>query len=211
MRRKGLFEKSTTIVVLFLAIFFSISAFANENDGHEAGSDHESHAVTTDSAHSDSGHHEASAEDEEFEPSKLILEHIGDSHDWHLWGHTSVHLPVILWTDKGLETFSSGKFNHGHDQYQGKHYRYAIEHEHIKVVNEQGLVDEEASKNLIDLSITKNVASMFMSMILLFFIFFGVARAYKKTEGKAPKGFQSLIEPIILFVRDDIAKPNLGV
>lgn len=212
MRRSGLFTKKLNSFLLFSAIFcFSyLPTFSNEVEKHPT------HSVeNSDSMHvaghenlADSAHVEH--EESEFNASELILEHIADSHDWHLWGHTSVHLPVILKTDKGFEFFSSGKFNHGHDAYKGKYYTYKMEHEHIKVVDEQGNVNEEASHNIIDFSITKNVMSMFLSIAILLLIFTSVASAYKKREGKAPKGFQSLIEPIIIFVRDEIAKPNLG-
>ena len=62
----------------------------------------------------------------------------------------------------------------------------------------------------LDFSITKNVASLFLSVIALIIIFLTVARAYKRNEKHAPKGLQSLLEPIIIFVRDDIAKSSLG-
>ncbi len=148
--------------------------------------------------------------EEKFNTSKVIMEHIADGHDWHLWGHTSIHLPVILYTDKGIECFSSGKFNHGHDAYAGNHYTYALVENKVKVVTPDGQVNEEASSHLIDLSITKNVASMMISMLFLFLIFFSVASAYKKRGIAAPKGLQSWLEPIIIFVRDEIARPNLG-
>ncbi|SKB49103.1 F-type H+-transporting ATPase subunit a [Parapedobacter luteus] len=149
--------------------------------------------------------------DEEFEPTKVIMEHISDAHDWHLWGHTSIPLPVILYTDKGFEFFLSSAFHHGEHDHPGKHYTYRlVDKKKIKVVNAAGAVDEEASKNVWDFSITKNVASMFLSVIVLLLIFTSVARAYKRREGKAPKGLQSFLEPIILFVRDDIARPNIG-
>lgn len=212
MRRRGLFTKKLNSFLLFSAIFcFSyLPTFSNEAEKH-----HENHVETSDSSHAvdhskmaDSAHSEHG--EKEFNASELILEHIADSHDWHLWGHTSVHLPVILKTDKGFEFFSSGKFNHGHDAFTGKHYTYKMEHEHIMVVDDKGIVNEEASHSIIDFSITKNVMSMFLSIVILVLIFTSVASAYKKREGKAPKGFQSLIEPIIIFVRDEIAKPNLG-
>ncbi len=211
MRRSGFFTKKLNSFLMFSAVFcFSfLPGYSNEVENHS-----ENHSENADSAavhegvNSDSSHAEHG--EEKFNASELILEHIADSHDWHLWGHTSVHLPIILYTDKGLECFSSGKFNHGHDKVVGKHYTYVIEHEHIKVVNADGTINEEASKAIVDISITKNVMSMFLSMIILMLIFTSVASAYKKREGKAPKGFQSLIEPIILFVRDEIAKPNLG-
>ncbi len=148
---------------------------------------------------------------EEFEPTKMIMEHIADAHDWHLWGHTSLPLPVILYTDKGLEVFSSGQFHHGEHDYQGKHYTYRlVDKKKIQVVNAAGSIDEEASKKVWDFSITKNVASMFLSVLIILVIFISVAQTYKKREGRAPKGLQSFLEPIILFVRDDIARPNIG-
>ncbi len=209
MRRRGFFTKNLKSILLISAVFCIsvVGAKASNSENHTSDStiikDSVSHA--NDSAHA--GDH---AEEEEFNASELILHHIADAHEWHLWGHTSVGLPVILYTDKGLEMFSSSNFHHGKDAYKGKYYTYKIEHNHIKVVNEAGEIDEEASKKVMDFSITKNVASMFMSMIILVIIFTSVASAYKKREGKAPKGFQSLIEPIIIFVRDEIAKPNLG-
>lgn len=202
------FVKST-IIALFVSLC-TITATANES--HPA-TDSASHAVVDTAMHANAEvatHHEAGHEEEKFNASEMILEHIGDSHDWHLWGHTSIHLPVILYTDKGIECFNSGVFNHGHDHYAGKYYTYAIEHEKIKVVNEAGEVDTEASAKVLDFSITKNVASMFLSVALLLIIFVSIAAAYKKRAGKAPKGLQSLLEPIILFVRDEIARPNIG-
>jgi F-type H+-transporting ATPase subunit a len=148
--------------------------------------------------------------EEKFDPTTAIMEHIADSHDWHLWGHTSLHLPVILYTDKGLESFSSGKFEHGEKIHQGKYYNYGLIEDKIYAVNAAGEIDKEASANVYDFSITKNVAAIWLAVALLLIIFKSVASSYKNREGKAPKGFQSLIEPIILFVRDDIAKPNIG-
>lgn len=149
--------------------------------------------------------------EKDFNPSETILEHIADSHYIHFGGESYMALPVILYTNKGLEVFSSAKFDkdkeHATETYQGK-YNYKLIGDKIKAVNAAGEVDAQTS--VYDFSITKNVVSLWMSVILLLVIFFGVARAYKKTVGKAPKGFQSLIEPIIVFVRDDIARPNIG-
>lgn len=182
----------------FIIIFAVLSTFSVAQTA-----DSNSAAVTpvTDEAHGE----------EDFKPTDVIMEHISDAHDWHLWGHTSIPLPVILYTDKGMEFFLSSRFHHGEHDYQGKHYTYRlVDKKKIKVVGSDGGVDEAASGNVWDFSITKNVASIFLSVFLLVLIFSSVARAYKKREGKAPKGFQSFIEPIILFVRDDIARPNIG-
>ncbi|WP_353195123.1 F0F1 ATP synthase subunit A [Parapedobacter defluvii] len=185
--------------ISFLAIFAVLATFSVTNSAK---------AAVADTAASVS--HEAHGE-EEFEPTKMIMEHISDAHDWHLWGHTSIPLPVILYTDKGIEVFLSSEFHHGEHDYQGKYYTYRlVDKKKIRVVGAGGEVDEAASQNVWDFSITKNVASMFLAVILLLLIFTSVAGAYKKREGKAPKGLQSFLEPIILFVRDDIARPNIG-
>ncbi|SER75830.1 F0F1 ATP synthase subunit A [Pedobacter rhizosphaerae] len=148
--------------------------------------------------------------EEKFEPTKVIMEHIADSHVWHIVGHYSVPLPIILYTDKGIEMFSSAQFHHGEHDYAGQYYTYRLDDEKIKVVGADGNIDVVSSKKVYDFSITKNVAAMWISVILLLIIFTGVASSYKKRVGKAPKGLQSLLEPIIVFVRDDIAKPNIG-
>ncbi|PPL00860.1 F0F1 ATP synthase subunit A [Parapedobacter indicus] len=185
--------------ISFIAIFAVLATFSVTNIAKAAITD--TVAATGHEAHGE----------EEFEPTKMIMEHISDAHDWHLWGHTSIPLPVILYTDKGMEVFLSSKFHHGEHDYQGKYYTYRlVDKKKIKVVDTGGEVDEAASQKVWDFSITKNVASMFLAVIVLLLIFSSVARAYKKREGKAPKGLQSFLEPLILFVRDDIARPNIG-
>lgn len=145
-----------------------------------------------------------------YDPTVAILEHIADSHYWHLGGKTSFPLPVILFTDKGLETFSSAHFEHGKEAYTGKYYTYKLINDKVRVIDNSGKVDEAANKKIYDFSITKNVVALWLACILLLVLFLSVASAYKKTTGKAPKGFQSFIEPVIVFVRDDIARPNIG-
>lgn len=148
-----------------------------------------------------------------FNVTETILEHIKDDHSWHMWGHTSIHLPVILYTPKGLEIFSSSKFLDEHHEsisYQGQ-YLYKIVEGKTKIINEQGLVDKAASQQLWDISITKNVASLLVSVFIILIVLLSVSSAYKKTGVKtAPKGVQSFMEPIILFVRDEVAIPNIG-
>jgi F-type H+-transporting ATPase subunit a len=154
-----------------------------------------------------SDEHEIEHKEEKFNAGKLIIEHISDSHDWHLWGHTSIPLPVIVYSkDKGLDVFSSSRFEHGHATYNG----YALKENHIVAVNDDGTENEEATASIWDLSITKNTASLLISVILMLFLFISIARAYAKNPNKAPKGMQSLLEPIIIFVRDDVAKASIG-
>jgi F-type H+-transporting ATPase subunit a len=149
-----------------------------------------------------------------FDPGHMITEHIADAHDWHLWGHTHVPLPVIVYTSSGFECFSSGVFRnhetHAFQDFTGKHHTYRLQDEEIVVVGSNGLVDESLSNSIIDLSITKNVLTIFMVSAILLLVFLSVARAYARKPGQAPKGLQSFLEPIILFIRDDVAKPSIG-
>ena len=147
----------------------------------------------------------SSSEGEEFNPGEMIMHHVKDAHSWHLFdGHYgTLHLPIILYSEQnGLEIFSSSNFydeHHNLVEYKG----YKLEHEHVKVVD-----NEEA--HVYDLSITKNVLMLFVNAVILIFIFTAVARGYKKNAGKAPKGIQSFFEPIIIYLRDEVIKPNIG-
>lgn len=152
----------------------------------------------------------AQEKDKKFDPKDVILEHIGDSHSWPVIGKTTLPLPIILYTNKGVEVFSSKKIEAEGSVYAGANYNYKLENNKVKVVDASGRIDEDASKKVWDFSITRNVISMFMSFTILIIIFFSVSSSYKKREGKAPKGLQSFLEPLVLFVRDDIAIPNMG-
>jgi len=155
----------------------------------------------------------ANKEEGSFNVTETILEHIKDDHSWHLWGHTSISLPVILYTPQGFDVFSSEKLvdeHHAPVVYKGK-FDYKLVEGKAKIVNAAGEVDVAASKKLWDFSITKNVASLFISVIILLLVILTAAGAYKKNGvTSAPKGLQSFMEPIVLFVRDEIALPNIG-
>ncbi len=149
-----------------------------------------------------------------FDASTFILEHIADSHEWHILTkkngeNVAIYLPVILYSkEKGLDIFSSKKLADG-NEYKG----YKLEEEgdlqgKIVSVNKEGTVDE---KNLpLDLSMTKAVIGMLSAAIIGLLLFLSLARSYRKSGISYPKGIQSFLEPVILFVRDDIAIPNLG-
>lgn len=155
--------------------------------------------------HHDQAHAEASHEAAEFNVSEVILDHVKDAYTWHFWeGHYgTLYLPVILYSaENGLEIFSSSNFyddHHNHVAYKG----YQIEGNKIISVATGQPVS-------LDLSITKNVLMLFINAGLLLLIFLGVAKGARKNAGAAPKGIQSFFEPIILFVKDEIVKPNIG-
>lgn len=144
-------------------------------------------------------------------PADVIIEHISDGHEFHFFSvgefHATIPLPVVLYSpQKGLDIFMSSKFHHGEEAHNG----YKLEHGKIHAVKEDGTPDE--SVQVYDFSLTRNVVQMIISLILLVWIMTGIARKYKKGEGttKAPTGLQNAIEPVITFVRDEVAKPNLG-
>ncbi len=163
--------------------------------------------------------HEGAAEaakDEKYNPVPFIMHHIQDAHNWHLWGegHNSVgiSLPVILW-DNGLKVFSSEKFGHEEESVadiDGKFYK--VYHNKIYETNAAGDLDmhegHPTNKQPLDFSITKVVAQMILAAVILLIIGFATASSYKKSQ--VPSGIAKFIEPIVVFVRDDIALQNIG-
>lgn len=152
-------------------------------------------------ASSDAAGHETQ---KEFDASEVIFGHISDAHDWHITdinGHpVSIPLPVIIYhPENGFTSFMSSRFEHGHASYEG----YSL--------NEEGKIVAADNAAIKDLSITKNVANMLLSIVLLLLIMTSVAKKYKKNGSqKAPSGFQNALEPVIIFIRDEVGKPNLG-
>ncbi len=156
-----------------------------------------------------------SVENKAFNPGEMIIEHISDNHEWHVYGDIHIPLLVIVKTDKGFEFFSSGNFRnhetHELQSYTGKNYTYALKEGKIVVwdaaMNKE---NEVATKSVLDVSITKNVVTLFIVVALMLYFFLSVAASYKKRVGQTTKGLQSVFEPLIIFVRDDIAKASIG-
>jgi F-type H+-transporting ATPase subunit a len=147
------------------------------------------------------GEHSPEGE-EAFDIGQMIMHHISDSHEWEYAHGLVIPLPVILYSaDRGIESFLSSKFHNPQHEYQG----YRLEHG-----EREEIVPVDESRQVYDFSITKNVASMLLSAVLLLLVFGTVAKAYTKRPGKAPRGFQSAMEVIILFIRDEVVKPNIG-
>ena len=167
---------------------------------------------------------EAQVEEKKFDISSMIFHHIGDAHEWHFatigQTHLSINLPVILYSsDRKLEMFSFSKLkNHGESHDMPIYHGYQADH-HGKIISTESGRFVSGSKDpneanggvkIYNISITKNVASLMLSVIILFSVFFSVAAGYKKRKGAAPAGIQSFFEPIIVFIRDEIAIPNIG-
>jgi F-type H+-transporting ATPase subunit a len=190
----------TLLLSFFLLI--SVAGFASENEDKESS-------------------------EEAFDVTGMIMHHIKDAHDFHIldWkGHAvSFPLPVILWTDNGLVTFMSSEFLHDD---QGKvvvekgDQKFVKVHEEIYYANPTAdghgsFVSHDAEHHPtnakpLDFSITKLVFSMFLSMALLLWIFGMSSRAYRKSENGVPTGIAKFTEPLIVFIRDEVAIPNIG-
>lgn len=163
--------------------------------------------------------HGTEPKEEKFDAAKVIFGHVLDNHEYHFTEYTdengvkhpvSIPLPIIIYSpQKGFTVFSSSRFEEGHAAYQG----YKLDEKEGKIVAvgaDNETVDE--SVKVYDLSITRNVVQMFIGLGILVWLMLSVAASYKKGKGvtSAPKGKQNLIEPVITFVRDEVAKPNLG-
>ncbi len=162
-------------------------------------------------------------EKSDFDPVAFAFDHVLDAHEVHIAGEgassITLPLPIILWTEKGLVTFLSSAFHHdneGHHIVEKKGLNFVKYHEKIYQLNagESHIIfkGKEVVNAIqpLDFSITKAVFTMFLVAFLLFFVFFKVARFYKKNGAVAPRGIVSWMEPLVLFVRDDIAEPNIG-
>jgi F-type H+-transporting ATPase subunit a len=167
-----------------------------------------------------------------FDANEVIFGHIMDAHEFHFlsWKdgegkthHATIPLPVILYSpQRGLTTFLSSGFHHGEKDCKG--YTLLTEEKiaewkldpkkfnigQIVAVNDRGELD--ASVKVYDISLTRNVVQMLLALGLLVWVMLSVAKKYNKGEGvhSAPKGMQNAMETVINFIRDDVAKPNLG-
>lgn len=207
-------------VFVLLLVFFSNSGFSDNSNKHS----HDTHATqahnTPITGHNEKQHnaehetanqHNATHATEKFNPGSYIIDHIVDAYSWHIFTwkgkHVSVPLPVILYShEQGLVVFSSAKFHHGHSTY--KNFEIAQGGEH-----DGKIIEHNASGEVLlplDFSITKNVTALLFSVVLICWMFISIANSYKRNPKSAPKGMQSFLEPIIIFIRDDIAKASIG-
>ncbi len=181
----------------------------------------------------------ASGAEGAYDAKEFAMHHVADAHEWHIVGGLTIPLPCIVIHD-GLHVFMSNKMpaaHHGtsepeavpahsdeagvaghdghptpdgHSTPQTDHTEHHAETYKGFYYNESGKIVHEDGGFTLDMSITKNVATLMLVALIMIFIFTSVAKAYGRREGQAPKGLQSFMEPLILFVRDEVVKPNLG-
>jgi F-type H+-transporting ATPase subunit a len=197
--------KTILSYLLGALFFFLIIAARPQQHEHEQQPGQSEEHLTT-------GEHEETSSEEKFVPGEFILEHIGDAYEWHILTyknfHLSIPLPVIVFSQtKGLNIFMFSKFHHGHETYKDFKYETTGENKG-KVVEILG--DGSTVPPLLDLSFTKNCFAILVTVILMLWVFISVAKAYRERPGKAPSGLQNFAEPIIIFIRDEIAIPSIG-
>jgi len=189
-------RKITLKTITFLAFLISFVSFAKEEESAKG--------------------------DIKTEIKEYIQHHLEDSYDFSLTSYTKDNgehvyigfpLPVIIW-DNGLKVFSSSKFHHGESVAQVGDNYYKNYHNKIYKTDAAGTInyDEEHHPTNVkpfDISFTKNVAVIFLVGLLMFFLFKSLAQSYAKNNGIA-KGAGRFFEPIVMYIRDDIAIPNIG-
>lgn len=160
------------------------------------------------------------------EINDYIQHHVKDSHDFHLFDYFSngekhevgFPLPVILWGENGLTTFMSSAFHHddsGSVIVEKGGSRFVKSHGVIYELNDGAETVEfdaahhptNATKPF-DWSITKSVFGILLIGLLMLLWFGKLGRQYKTKS--VPTGFGRVLEPLVIYVRDEIAKPNIG-
>ncbi len=201
--------KKDNIVKILLAVFLvfiSVDSYAQEH-----GEEHTENSEV---------HEGPGAVDTKEEVKEYIDHHLQDSHYFNFYSdgvtgeHVGFPLPVILYDlDNGLKVFSASEFHHGEELVEKEGQHYKLYHSKIYKTDAAGTITYKengypSNERPIDLSITKNVLAMLFVASLMFFMFKSLASSYKKKD--LPGGFGRVLEPLVLYVRDDIAKPNIG-
>jgi F-type H+-transporting ATPase subunit a len=205
-------RKPLNVIVAFAFAMLPLVGVANNP------SDSTAVAHSEEVVHVEEGHHETEPLSKNDKVDAYIQHHLQDSHDFNFFSdeeeglHYGFSLPVILF-DNGIQFFSSSKLHHGEAVAEHNGNFYKLYHGKIYKTDAEGTItyDEHhhpTNVKPLDFSITKNVVSMLFTSALLLLMFVGLAKSYKK--GAIPTGFGRVLEPLIIFIRDEIAIPNIG-
>ena len=142
------------------------------------------------------------------DPKGIIFEHLGDTYGWAApFSHsTYIPLPIIVRDCNGdWHVFSSARVEHG-ATYDG--FKISSEGEYKgKLV---GTDANGAEYRPLDISITKNVAALFISALVVVLCVMSIYRWYKKNPLKAPRKGTAFLELIVEFVYSSVVRPTLG-
>ena len=152
----------------------------------------------------------------------MVFGHVSDSHEWHLFSTkgaqegventVALPLPIIVYQPgKGFTSFLSNNFEEWQKAPDGvTNVSNSYKGYHLEMNMKEKVIADDGSK-IYDLSITKNVLSMLIGVVLLLWAMSSVAKQYaQRGVMKSPTGFQNAIEVIVIFIRDEVARPNLG-
>ncbi|WP_395065508.1 F0F1 ATP synthase subunit A [Flavobacterium sp.] len=186
-------------------------------------SDSTSVEVQTVAKTAEASHEEVEKTPEE-ERAEFIQHHLLDSHDFHLFSygkesghekHVGIPLPVILWQD-GLHFFMSSEFHHGEAVAESNGKYFAINHHDGMIYNTDvkgtfNVNEEHHTTNTkpIDFSITKSIVMILIVALIMLIVFRNLGKSYVKNGGIAT-GAGRFFEPLVLYIRDEIAIPNIG-
>jgi F-type H+-transporting ATPase subunit a len=210
-------NKALSFIIATFVVCLPFTSFANPETDTTSTQTVATHEVAKSA-------HEAHAEptDVKSKVKAFIKHHVLDSHEFSFFqdDETGVHygfsLPIIIW-DNGFQIFSSSKFEHGEAVAESNGNFYKINHHDGKIykTDAAGTITEDEKSGHptnvrpLDLSITKSVVSIMIAALLMFIIFSGLAKSYAKNNGIA-SGVGRIFEPVVLYIRDEIAIPNIG-
>jgi F-type H+-transporting ATPase subunit a len=104
---------------------------------------------------------ESSSDEEQVDAFGLIMDHISDSHQWHVIDYTNRHgnpvhismpLPVILWHNNSLWFYSSDDFYHSdHTQPFGNDF-VVLKDEHFYITDHNGTINTDEAGEITNAS-----------------------------------------------------------
>ncbi len=196
------------LILVFGLLAFNYSSFGQEGENHENATSEE--------------HESAHEEKKGINITELVFGHVSDAHEWHLFSlhgengeekEIAMPLPVIVYRPGiGLSVFSYSRFHeagHFHEDEAGNKISGEYDGLYVEKNMKEKIKAVDGSK-VYDFSITKNVLSMLVGVLLLLWLMPSAAKKYKSGATVAPKGFQNALEVIVIFIRDEVARPNLG-
>lgn len=221
-------KKNLRVLVALALVLMPFTSQANDDQHHQeeihhSEEEHQHPHEGTHDSHSEehhSSHNESKGDgiSNQQEIDAYTQHHLADSHDFTFFSdektghHYGFPLPVIIF-DNGLKVFMSSEFHHGEQVVEKEGQHYKLYHGKIYKTDAKGTIayDEHhhpSNEKALDFSITKNVLSILVISLIMFLLFVSLAKGYKK--GPIPTGFARVLEPLVLFVRDEIARPNIG-
>ena len=195
MNRLRIISSKCFIAFVTITLLFCFNGSAQHGE-------HTATTTTHETAPAAEGHEGAVGD--KFDPVPLIMHHVSDANEYNLFADFTIPLPVIIYNKTTGAWFktSSSNFHAHHGDGTVEVDGYVMSHSRVHPT--------DYTQSYIDFSITKNVFVMMMGLLILTLIFISLTKKYKNTHGQAPKGLQSVLEPVFDFIINDIAKQNIG-